>query len=37
MQFIFGVGVCEIDDLILNTLGVYVGILTYKFVTLLRR
>lgn len=37
MQFIFGVGVCEIDDLILNTLGVYIGILSYKVVNLIRR
>ena len=37
MQFIFGVGVCEIDDLVLNTLGVYVGFLTCIFVTLQRR
>ena len=37
MQFIFDAGVCEIDDLILNTPGVYAGILSYKVVTLLRR
>ncbi len=37
MQFVFGVGVCEIDDLILNTLGVYIGILSYKVVNLIRR
>ncbi len=30
MQFIFGTGVSELDDLILNTLGVWIGVIIMK-------
>lgn len=32
VQFIFGIGVADIDDLILNTLGILVGLLFIKFI-----
>ena len=30
MQFVFGTGVSELDDVILNTLGVYLGTNSYR-------
>lgn len=32
MQFIFKIGDCDIDDVILNSLGTIIGVLIYKFI-----
>jgi glycopeptide antibiotics resistance protein len=33
LQFAFGVGVSEVDDLILNTLGTYIGFQIFRLLT----
>ncbi len=35
VQYIFGIGATDIDDVILNTLGGFIGVLVYKFIALL--
>jgi VanZ like family. len=35
MQFIFGTGISELDDLILNTLGALIGMMIYHWIALL--
>lgn len=32
MQYVWGVGVSELDDLILNTVGVFIGVLAVKII-----
>ena len=32
VQFVFAIGVCAITDVIMNTLGAYIGILVYEFI-----
>ena len=32
VQFVFAIGVCDITDVMMNTLGAYIGIWVYEFI-----